>query len=299
MKALFFNEHGASDAMNIGEFRVSVHDHGSYRLDGGAMFGTVPKALWAKEIQADADNRIKLATRSLVVETGGRTFMADAGNGDKGTDKFKAIFDIQNRPPAESDFDPGAVTDLVLTHLHFDHAGGVTRFAPAGPPDLELCYPKAIVYVQAANFENAKAPNAREKASYLKENVLPLESGKLRLIYGSEEIHPGIWVHRSDGHTRGLQWLEVRAGAESVVFPSDLIPTARHIPLAYTMSYDICAETLLAEKEDFLRRAVQGNWIVVFVHDPDIPAARVKMDEKGRFAVGEVIGFFPGAERHP
>jgi glyoxylase-like metal-dependent hydrolase (beta-lactamase superfamily II) len=272
-----------------GDSRVSVHDHGSYRLDGGAMFGTVPKALWAKEIPADAENRIKLATRSLVVETGERTFMADAGNGDKGTDKFKAIFDIQNTLVSASGFDPGTVTDLVLTHLHFDHAGGATRYAPAGPPDLESRYPEATIYVQAANFENAKAPNAREKASYLKENVFPLESGKLRLTDGSEEIHPGIWVHRSDGHTRGLQWLEVRAGAETVVFPSDLIPTARHIPLAYTMGYDICAEALLAEKEDFLRRAVQGNWIVVFVHDPDIPAARVTVDAHGRFSVAEVV----------
>jgi glyoxylase-like metal-dependent hydrolase (beta-lactamase superfamily II) len=281
MKALFIN----------GEFRVSVHDHGSYRLDGGAMFGTVPKTLWAKEIPADAENRIKLATRSLVVETGGRTFMADAGNGDKGTDKFKAIFDIQNRPPAASGFDPSTVTDLVLTHLHFDHAGGATRYAPAGGQDLELRYPEATVYLQAANLETAKAPNVREKASYLKENVLPLERGKLRLTNGSEEIQPGIWVHRSDGHTRGLQWLEVRTGAETVAFPSDLIPTARHIPLAYTMGYDICAEALLAEKEDFLRRAVRGNWIVVFVHDPDIPAARVIVDAYGRFSVSEIVHF--------
>jgi glyoxylase-like metal-dependent hydrolase (beta-lactamase superfamily II) len=279
MKALFIN----------GDFRVSVHDHGSYRLDGGAMFGTVPKTLWAKEIPADAENRIKLATRSLVIESEGRTFLVDAGNGDKGTDKFKAIFDIRNTPLSASGFDPGAVTDLVLTHLHFDHAGGATRYAPAGPPDLESRYPEATIYVQAANFENAKAPNAREKASYLKENVFPLESGKLHLTDGSEEIFPGIWVHRSDGHTRGLQWLEVRAGAETFAFPSDLIPTARHIPLAYTMGYDICAEALLAEKEDLLRRAVQGNWIVVFVHDPDIPAARVKIDEKGRFVLGDVV----------
>jgi glyoxylase-like metal-dependent hydrolase (beta-lactamase superfamily II) len=181
------------------------------------------------------------------------------------------------------------VTDLVLTHLHFDHAGGAVRYAPAGPPDLELCYPKATVYLQAANLENAKAPNLREKASYLRENVLPLERGNLRLTYGSEEIHPGIRVHRSDGHTRGLQWLEVRTGAETVAFPSDLIPTARHIPLAYTMGYDICAEGLLAEKEDFLRRAARGNWIVVFVHDPDIPAARVTVDAQGRYVLGEVI----------
>jgi glyoxylase-like metal-dependent hydrolase (beta-lactamase superfamily II) len=277
--------------MVFGLFKVSLHNHGFFRLDGGAMFGTVPKTLWSREIVADAENRICMATRSLVVEAGGRTLMVDTGNGKKLTDKLRAIFDIRNDPDPASGLDPGRVTDLVLTHLHFDHAGGVSRFGPAGPPDLELCYPEAKVYVQEANFKNAKAPNAREKPSYLKENVLVLENAGLRLTSGSEEILPGIWVHRSDGHTRGLQWVEVRAGAETIVFPSDLIPTSHHIPLAYTMGYDICAEALLAEKEDLLRRAVAGNWIVVFVHDPDIPAARVKIDAQGRFAIAEVVNF--------
>jgi glyoxylase-like metal-dependent hydrolase (beta-lactamase superfamily II) len=275
--------------MEFGPFRVFTHDHGSYRLDGGAMFSTIPKMLWSREIPADADNRIKLATRSLIVETVGRTLMADAGNGGKGSDKFKAIYEIRHRDGADGAFDPARVTDLVLTHLHFDHCGGATRWAASGPPAAELCYPDAVHFVQRANLENAKAPNIREKASYLKENVLPLEGGRLRLTEGSEEVLPGVWVHRSDGHTRGLQWVEVRNGAESVVFPSDLIPTSRHVPLAYTMGYDICAATLLAEKEDLLRRAAAGRWIVVFVHDPDVPACRVAMDAHGRFVISEVV----------
>jgi glyoxylase-like metal-dependent hydrolase (beta-lactamase superfamily II) len=275
--------------MEFGPFRVFTHDHGSYRLDGGAMFGTIPKLLWSRQIPADAENRIKLATRSLIVETGARTLMADAGNGGKGSDKFNAIFEIRHKDGAAGAFDPARVTDLVLTHLHFDHAGGAIRWAAGGAPATELCYPEAIHYVQRANFENAKAPNIREKASYLKENVAPFERGRLQLTDGSEEILPGIRVHRSDGHTRGLQWVEIRNGAESIVFPSDLIPTSRHIPLAYTMGYDICAVALLAEKEGFLRRAVEGRWIVVFVHDPDVPACRVTRDEQGRFAVSDVV----------
>jgi len=284
--------------MEFGPFRVSTHVHGSFRLDGGAMFGTVPKALWSRLIPVDSDNRIEMVTRSLILEAGGRTLMADAGNGDKGSAKFKEMFEIRNAAgpayaaapaPAAGGFDPARVTDLVLTHLHFDHAGGVSRWAPAGPPEVELCYPEAAHYVQAANFENAKAPNIREKASYLKENVLPLERGRLRLTEGSEEILPGVWVHRSDGHTRGLQWVEVRNGSESIAFPSDLIPTSRHIPLAYTMGYDICAEALLAEKEDLLRRAAAGRWIVVFIHDPDIPAARIALDANGRFSISEIV----------
>ena len=275
--------------MEFGPFHVFTHDHGSYRLDGGAMFGTIPKPLWSRQIPADADNRIKLATRSLIVETGARTLMADAGNGGKGSDKFNAIYEIRHKDGAAGAFDPARVTDLVITHLHFDHAGGAIRWAVGGAPATELCYPGAVHYVQRANFEIAKAPNIREKASYLKENAAPLERGRLRLTDGSEEILPGIRVHRSDGHTCGLQWIEVRNGAESIVFPSDLIPTSRHIPLAYTMGYDICAEALLAEKEDLLRRAAAGRWIVVFVHDPDVPACRVNLDEQGRFSIGEVV----------
>jgi glyoxylase-like metal-dependent hydrolase (beta-lactamase superfamily II) len=275
--------------MEFGPFRVFTHDHGSYRLDGGAMFGTIPKPLWSRQIPADAENRIKLATRSLIVETGARTLMADAGNGGKGSDKFNAIYEIRHKDGAAGAFDPARVTDLVITHLHFDHAGGAIRWAAGGAPATELCYPEAVHYVQRANFENAQAPNIREKASYLKENAAPLERGRLRLTDGSEEILPGIRVHRSDGHTRGMQWVEIRNGAESIVFPSDLIPTSRHIPLAYTMGYDICAEALLAEKEDLLRRAAAGRWIVVFVHDPDVPACRVNLDEQGRFSIGEVV----------
>jgi glyoxylase-like metal-dependent hydrolase (beta-lactamase superfamily II) len=277
--------------MTFGRFKLSLVNHGFYRLDGGAMFGTVPKTIWSRLIPADGENCIRLATRSLVVDAGERVFLADIGCGEKWTDKLRAIYGIRNLPPAESGFDPGRVTDIVLSHLHFDHSGGISRYKPGSGTEVELSCPQARVHVQADNYETARDPNPRERASYLKENVEILEQADLHLTRGAEEITPGLWVHQNNGHTRGQQWLEVRSGGESVVFPSDLVPTSRHLPLPYTMGYDMAAETLLEEKESFLSRAVAANWIVVFVHDPDVPAGRVCLDEKGRFALKERLSF--------
>lgn len=275
--------------MTFGRFKISVFNHGFFRLDGGAMFGTIPKNIWSRRIPADPENCIRLATRSLLIDTGERLFMADVGNGDKWPAKLLQIYAFQNFSGRETGFDSEAVTDIILTHLHFDHAGGMSRYRPGSLTDLELCYPQARIYLQADNYENAKNPNPRERASYLKENVGILERAKLVLTHGSQEIEPGLWVHQVNGHTRGQQWLEVKNGAESIVFPGDLVPTSHHLPLPFSMGYDISAGTLLEEKEDFLSRAVAGHWIVVFEHDPDIPAARVKKDDKGQYAIGEAV----------
>jgi len=276
--------------MTFGRFKLALVNHGFFRLDGGAMFGTVPKTIWAGLIPPDEDNRIPLATRSLLVDAGERVFIADIGCGGKWKDKLRTIFAIRGIPPPESGLRPASVTDIVLSHLHFDHAGGASRFRP-GAREVELSFPRARVHVQADNYETARNPNPRERASYLQDSVEVLEQADLHFTSGSEEIFPGIWVHRNDGHTRGQQWLEVRSGRESVVFPADLVPTSRHLPLPYTMAYDISAETLLREKEDFLSRAVAGRWLVVFYHDPDIPAGRVGLDEKGRYALEETVDF--------
>jgi len=253
------------------------------------MFGTVPKNIWSRRIPPDDENRIRLATRSLLIDTGEKLFLADVGNGDKWPEKLRRIYAFESISARETGFDSEVVTDIVLTHLHFDHAGGISRYQPGCPTVLELCYPRARIYLQADNYENAKHPNPRERASYLEENVSVLERAKIVWTHGSQEIEPGIWVHQVNGHTRGHQWLEVKNEAESIVFPADLIPTSHHLPLPFSMGYDISAGTLLEEKEDFLSRAVALHWIVVFEHDPDVAAARVKMDEKGQYALREVV----------
>lgn len=275
--------------MKFGPFTISVYNHGFFRLDGGAMFGTVPKTIWSKLAPPDDDNRIRLAARSLIIRSEDRVFMVDAGIGDRWTDKLRRIYDIQPRPDEGADFEPDSVTDIILTHLHFDHARGIFRARSEAEGEVDLRYPEARVYVQAANYENAKTPNARERVSYIAEDVKLLERTRLVLTSGSQEVYPGIWVHRRDGHTRGHQWVEVKSGDASLVFPSDMVPTSRHLPLPYLMGYDVCAETLLEEKEELLSRAVAERWILVFGHDPDIAAGRITRDEKGHYALEEEI----------
>ena len=273
--------------MKIDRFEVSVHNHGFFRVDGGAMFGPIPKVVWSRRIAADGENRIRLATRSLLVRDADRLFMVDAGNGDYWPERILSIYAIEPPPAGGPALDPEAVTDVIISHLHIDHAGGI---AVRGPGDaLRLRYPRARVHVQAENLSNALNPNSREKAGYRKDYLELLEKAPCVPAHGSREIHSGIWVHPSNGHTRGHQWVEVKAGRETLAFPADMIPTSHHIPIAYTMGFDIHAEQAMADKEDFLRRAVDGNWIVVFGHDPDIAAARLKIDGDGRYAVKDII----------
>lgn len=271
--------------MTFGPFKLSLHNHGFLRLDGGSMFGTVPKAIWSRVMAADEDNRIALATRSLFIEAGDRAVLVDAGSGGFWPAKFRSIYAIEHIPPREAGLDPERITDIVITHLHFDHAGGIRT------PEGGQAYPNARIHVQSANLETARNPNPRERASYPPEILDALGRADVHVPDGSEEIIPGVRVHRSDGHTRGLQWVEVRDGDAAVAFPSDMIPYSHHLALPYTMGYDINAGRLLEEKADFLARAAASDWLVVFQHDPSVPASRVQRDASGRFSAGPTIEF--------
>jgi glyoxylase-like metal-dependent hydrolase (beta-lactamase superfamily II) len=273
----------------LGNFEVSAPLLGSFRLDGGAMFGVVPKTIWSKRMASDADNCISLATRSLLIRNGQRTFLVDTGMGEKWNEKQRSIYAIRNTAVAELGFEPSEVSDIILTHLHFDHCGGLTRWANGKDGEVELCYPEARVWVQKANLETATHPNIREQASYVKDNVEILQRCKVEIVDGTTEICPGLFVHRSDGHTMGLQWIEVRDGNQVIAFPSDLIPTAQHLPLPFHMGYDMSAEKILAERSDFLTKAVEEGWIVVFLHDMNISAARLGRDQKGHYCVAEQV----------
>lgn len=272
--------------MKLGRFTLHVHNFGFFALDGGSMFGSVPKNLWEKRIPADAQNRIRLATRSLIVEDGPRTFLIDCGMGTKWNEKQRGIYAIESSPAGQKPFQNDSVTDLILTHLHFDHAGGISHWKSDGVTP-EPSFPRAQVYVQEANLANAQAPTVKERASYLPENVNVLAQCTLKALSGTMEICPGITVHRVDGHTRGQQWVEIHDGGEKIFFATDLIPTSHHLPLPFHMGYDCCAETLLHEKEDFLRRAVAENAIVFFQHDPEHMAATVELDARGHYGVRE------------
>jgi glyoxylase-like metal-dependent hydrolase (beta-lactamase superfamily II) len=249
------------------------------------MFGSVPKPLWMRAIAADEENRIPLLCRSLLVKHADRQFLIDVGLGEKWSDKQRLIYGIRNTPPFNWGFNPSQVTDVILTHLHFDHAGGISYRDADG--SLKLSFPHAKVHLQLANWDRARSPSLKDRASYLPENVGPLQNADLILYDGDAEIYPGITVHRVDGHTPGQQWIEISGGESPLFFATDLIPTSHHIPLAYHMGYDVCADTLLAEKEVFLARAVDERAIVCFQHDREVQAARVTRNERGQYELGE------------
>ena len=272
----------------LGNFKVSFLELDRFRLDGGAMFGSVPKTLWEKRIAPDAKNRIQLTCRVMIietqVETQNRKFLVDVGMGRKWSEKEQAIYEIEYLDPKPLHELIPDVTGIILTHLHFDHAGGVSYRDEAG---LHLSYPSAVHYLSERNWSHAQHPGVRERASYLKDNIEPLKNAKLVLTNDAEEVLPGISLHRSEGHTHGLQMVKVSgvtpSGTETLFYPADLIPTAHHIATPYVMGYDLCAETSMSEKDRYLSQAVAENWILVFEHDANTPASRVGKDDKGNF----------------
>lgn len=270
--------------MSTENFEITLHDFGQICLDGGSMFGSVPKVLWSKKIPADEKNRITLATNSLIVKTKDKCFLIDTGNGTKYDEKFHSIYQQEYKPLPDSSI----ITDVILTHLHFDHAGGISYYDEN--KELQLTYPKANVYLQKENYANAGKPNLKERASYLKENIEVLDKANLILEDGSSEIYPGIWVHRIDGHTHGQQYVEIRTGKETYFFATDLIPTHHHLPIPFHLGYDICAHTTMKEKEEFLEKVMLIDGIVVFQHDQKVKAGKISLDKKGHYCLGcEVV----------
>jgi len=270
--------------MQIGRYKISIHNHGFFRLDGGAMFGVVPKTLWSKDMVPDDQNRILLATRSIIVEDGDRKMIVDLGCGDKWNSKIREIYSLPSEPYRVID----GVTDVFITHLHFDHCGGVSRYEGT---KLVANYPSARHFVSAENYAYAKNPHPREKASYLRENIDVLAAVDLKLTKDGDEIWPGIYVHQANGHTKGLHWLTVNDGGETLCFPTDVCPTSSHLPETHALGYDMCAETSIADKHHFLEQAVRGGWVVVFEHDPEVAAGRLAFDDRGRAHVAEKIDF--------
>ncbi|MEZ4753880.1 MAG: MBL fold metallo-hydrolase [Bdellovibrionota bacterium] len=273
--------------MKIGNYNVSVHNMGNFALDGGSMFGSVPKNLWNRKLPADEQNRIPLATNSVLLEGENKKILVDVGNGSKWPDKLKEIYAIETFPESDLAFKFAEITDVILTHLHFDHAGGISYYDVN--QELQLSFPNAKIHLQKSNLENAKNPTIKERASYFKENWGPIEQAELNLLDGNTEILPGIFSHLINGHTRGQQWIRIKGETETLVIPSDLMPTSHHVPVAFHMGYDICAGTLLEEKSNFLKQATENNWIVLFQHDRDKVAGRISLNEKRQFAISECV----------
>ncbi len=269
----------------IGSYSLYSIETGRFGLDGGAMFGIVPKPLWSRRTSADDRNRIPLNMRCLLLEGQGRVILVDNGLGEKYDDKFAQIYAIDETYPTLRDslqragFSEEDVTDVVLTHLHFDHCGGSTRRTPKG---YELVFTNARYHVQRAHWDWALDPNLREQASFLHENIGPLgESGQLSLLDGRMELFPGIELILVNGHTESQQLVKVMDEETTLLYVADLLPTTAHIRLPWIMAYDVRPLVTLEEKARLLREAADGGWHFFFEHDPEIAVATAQDSERG------------------
>lgn len=258
----------------------------NFKIDGGAMFGVVPKVLWQKKYPADENNLCNWALRSLLIDTGERVILIDNGYGDKQDEKFFSHVYLNGGDGLEGalkkngySFDD--VTDMILTHLHADHCGGGVKYN-TDRSGFELTFKNAIYWVSKPQWDWAINPNKQEGASFLKENLLPMqESGKLKFINENTELYPGISLRLYNGHTVGQIIPFINTGEKTIVFVADLIPSTAHIPLVWNMAYDIRPMDMLQEKEDFLNEAANENYTLFFQHDFYNECCMVLQTDKG------------------
>ena len=263
---------------------ISVCD-GFFRLDGGAMFGVVPRRLWERVAPPDERNRITLAMRPLIVR-GARTMIIDAGVGDKETAKFSEIYGLDrarnlDHTLAEAGLSVEDIEIVLATHLHFDHAGGFTVRDADGR--VRPRFPRAQYVVRRGEWEDATHPNERNKASYFADNFLPLAAaGVLQLVDDDQTIMPGVRVRRTGGHTSHHQIATIESGGKVAAYVADLIPTTAHVPNAWIMGYDLYPLDTLAAKKTLVKEAVEREMLIFFEHDPSMAAAYIREEDGGR-----------------
>ena len=273
----------------IGDFTVHAIQAGGQKLDGGAMFGVVPKPLWEKRIPADERNRIQLGMRCLLIEHPSGLILIDTGAGNKEDEKFKHIYGLENEGANgatmledglnELGITPKDIALVINTHLHFDHAGGNTRLDEKGK--LRITFPNATYIVRRGEYDYAMHTNERTAASYFERNFFPIEAAeKFELVAREKTIVKGIRVVPTPGHTPFHQSVLIESGGERAFYLGDLVPTHAHLPLPWIMGYDVEPLTTLETKRRILKQAVDENWLMIFEHDATVAWGRVGHDGK-------------------
>jgi len=277
----------------FGPFELYTIETGDFRLDGGAMFGVVPKTLWERGIPADDKNRIPMTMRCLLIKSNntGKMYLIDNGAGTKFNDKMTDIYQLDQSVKnletsfKEHGFSFDEVTDVIFTHLHFDHCGGTSYYDEKN--ELRHTFKHATYHVVDSHWETATDPNAREKASFLPENITPIkESGRLNLVNDGHDYEPGLSTVTVNGHTIGQQLPKITHNENSIVFVADLLPTHVHVPLPWVMGYDMYPAQTLAEKKEFLKRAASEDWNLYLEHDAEQEMIKIS-NENGRFKVSD------------
>jgi glyoxylase-like metal-dependent hydrolase (beta-lactamase superfamily II) len=271
--------------MQLGDYRVEIIPDSEFRLDGGAMFGVVPRNLWSRACPPDDQNRIRMNMNCVFVDTGSEKVLIETGIGDKWSARQVSMYGIERERPLSETLkmrtgvSADEITIVVNTHLHFDHAGGNTRLDASGRP--RPSFPKARYFVSRAELDHAEQPTERDRASYLQENWRPLlESQQLEPRETDYEVVPGLSMQTVAGHNRSMQCWRLERNGETLFGFADLVPMRAHLRLPWIMGYDLYPLETLEAKKRLLPQASRENWICLFYHDPDEPLCRLQEGEK-------------------
>ncbi len=270
--------------MRFGDLEFFILNDGTFRLDGGAMFGVIPRPMWERVAPPDARNRITLAMNSLLIRAAGKWILVETGAGDKWDAKRRDIYAFagQRLPDhlADRGLRPEQVDIVVNTHLHFDHCGWNTRITEG---KLVPTFPNARYIVQRGEFEHAQHPSERDRASYFPENFEPMSAtGQWDLLDDDREIAPGVELIRAPGHTKEMMIVRLSGGGQTAVFLADLVPTTAHLPYPWVMGFDLFPLTTVENKKKWLPEIARQGWLALFGHDQKIPSARLVQQESER-----------------
>ena len=280
--------------MNIAEYKLYPILTSQFRLDGGAMFGIIPKTLWERKMPSDELNRIQMVTRSLLLVSENKRILIDTGNGDKWQEKFKKIYEIDTTLVSlessinEVGFTPEDITDVICTHLHFDHIGGNTKIENG---EIIPSFPNAKYWMNKVNWDVANSPGEKDQGSFMQDDWAVLaENGMINFVNGTSQFLPNIDIRISNGHTPGMILPIISDEVNTLIYGADLVPTSAHIPLPWVMAYDVQPTVTIQEKKHLFRDAINNDWLLFFEHDPDIVACTIQHDGK-QYSSKDIINF--------